>query len=394
MISKAKWRLVSDSAGPLDTVNLCVGHDPALAGLYRGVAAFSDALDAPVLSVEPTKRVYGPCDRSVFRLEASDGLTTISTHYLNRSAYVATERFLHDTKLLVVHSLFRGNAGFAMRWATEQRKHYWAVPHGCLDPWGMSQRSMQKRLWMAVIGERYLANAGHVIFASRREADKASAWTRGARIAVVHFPVHLPGRGRQNAARKSLRAKLGFSESLRILLYVGRLHAMKRPRSLLQAFLRAESANLALVFVGGDDVVTGAELARAIPPSEAGRVRFTGALSGGDLDEAYLAADGFISLSHRENFGFSLADACAYGLPIIATPGHDLVHEMPTGGATAGGVGWVLPDTSDAAAMQAIKAFASASESNLWCMGQNARNWVADNLSPEGFRNRLAKLMP
>ena len=33
----------------------------------------------------------------------------------------------------------------------------------------------------------------------------------GARTAVVHFPVHLPGRGRQDAARKSLRAKLGFS---------------------------------------------------------------------------------------------------------------------------------------------------------------------------------------
>jgi len=394
VIAVAKWHLVGDTAGPVDTVNLCVGHDPALAGLYRGVTAFSEAMDAPILSVEPTKRVYHVCDGTVFRLEASGGLSAISNHHLNRSADDTTESLLHDTRLLVVHSLFRGSARFGMRWATERRKHYWAVPHGCLDPWGMSRRRMQKRLWMAVIGERYLANAGHVIFASRREADKASAWTRGARTAVVHFPVHLPGRGRQDAARKSLRAKLGFSESFRILLYVGRLHAMKRPRSLLQAFLRAEAANLALVFVGGDDDVTSAELARAIPPSEAGRVRFTGALSGGDLDEAYLAADGFISLSHRENFGFSLADACAYGLPMIATPGRDLVHEMPTGGPPAGGVCWVLPDTSEAAAVQAIKAFASASKSGLQCMGQNARTWAADNLSSEAFRSRLAALAP
>lgn len=394
MISAAKWHLVGDSAGPVDTVNLCVGHDPALAGLYRGVAAFSAAMDAPVLSVEPTKRVYGPCDGTVFRLEASGGLSAISTHHLNRSADVATESLLHDTRLLVVHSLFRGNAGFAMRWAAERRAHYWAVPHGCLDPWGMSRRRIQKRLWMATIGRRFLASASYVIFASRREADKADTWTRGARTAVVHFPVHVPDLARQDAARKSLRAKLGFSESLRILLYVGRLHAMKRPRSLLQAFLRAEAADLALVFVGGDDDVTSTELARAIPPSEAGRIRFTGALAGGDLDEAYLAADGFISLSHRENFGFSLGDACAYGLPFIVTPGHDLVHEMPTGGAAAGGVGWVLPDTSEQAAVQAIQAFASAAQSRLRCMGQNARTWVADNLSPEGFRNRLTDLMP
>lgn len=394
MIAAAKWHLVGESVGPIHAVNLCVAHDPALAGLYRGVTAFSDAIDAGILSVEPTRRVYGPCEGTVLRLEASGGLAPMPAHYIGRSADIATESLLHDTRLLIVHSLFRGHAGFAMRWAAARRKDYWAVPHGCLDPWGMSRRRLQKHLWMAAIGRHYLARASHVIFSSQREADKASAWTRGARTTVVHFPVHLPDRGHQDTARKSVRDKLGFSESVRILLYVGRLHAMKRPRSLLQTFLRAEAANLALVFVGGDDDVTTTELARAIPSSEAGRVRFTGALGGGDLDEAYLAADGFISLSHRENFGFSLAEACAYGLPVIATPGHDLVHEMPTGGATAGGVGWVLLDTSEAAAVQAIRSFAAAPESLLRRMGQNARTWVAENLSPEGFRNRLTELMP
>jgi glycosyltransferase involved in cell wall biosynthesis len=394
VIAAKKWNLVGDAAGPFRSVNLCMTHDPALAGLYRGVTAFSDAMDAAILSVEPTRRVYGPCEGHVLRLEASGGLAPMPAHYIGRSADDATESLLHDTRLLIVHSLFRGNAGFAMRWAAARRKDYWAVPHGCLDPWGMSRRRVQKRLWMAAIGRHYLARASRVIFSCQREADKASDWTRGARTTVVHFPVHLPDRGHQDAAKKSVREELGLSESVRILIYVGRLHAMKRPRSLLQAFLRAEAANVALVVVGGDDDVTSTELARAIPPSEAGRIRFTGALGGGDLDEAYLAADGFISLSHRENFGFSLAEACAYGLPFIATPGHDLVHEMPTGGWTAGGVGWVLPDTSEAAAVQAIRSFAAAPESHLRYMGQNARTWVADNLSPEAFRNRLTELMP
>lgn len=394
MIASAKWHLVGNPVGPVDTVNLCMGHDPALAGLYRGVNAFSDALDAPILSVEPTNRAYAPCEGTVFRLEATNDWDIFSTHRLNRSAVVATESLLHDTRLLVVHSMFRGHAEFAMRFAAERRKHYWAVPHGCLDPWGMSRRRLQKRLWMAAIGQRYIAHAGHVLFSSKREAEKAIGWTHGARTAVVHFPVALPDLRPQDAAKKSLRGKLGLPESVRILMYVGRLNAMKRPRSLLQAFLRAEAAKLVLVFVGADDDVTTTELARAIPRSEAGRVRFTGALGGGDLEEAYLAADGFISLSHRENFGFSLAEACAYGLPFIATPGHDLVHEMPRGGPAAGGLGWVLPDTSEAAAVQAIQAFVAASESRLRCMGDHARAWVADNLSPEAFRSRLAALAP
>lgn len=388
MIAAAQWHLVGESAGAFRSVNLCVAHDPNLAGLYRGVTAFSEAMDAAILSVEPTRRVYGHCEGRVLRLEASGGLPLISAHWLNSSADGATAGLLHDTRLLVVHSLFRGHAGFAMRWAAERRKDYWAVPHGCLDPWGMARRRLQKRLWMAAIGRHYLANASHVIFSTRREADKASDWTRGARTTVVHFPVPLPDRGRQDAIRKSVRDKLGFSESTRILLYVGRLHAMKRPRALLRAFLRAAAANLALVIVGGDDDDTRAELSRAIPPSEAGRVRFTGPLSGSDLDEAYLGADGFVSLSHRENFGFSLAEACAYGLPVIVTPGHDLVHEMPVLGDRCA-VGWMLPDLSDATAVQAICEFAQADNAQLRAYGETARGWASEKLNPACFSDRL-----
>ena len=233
-----------------DVVNLCLGHDQALAGLYRGVTEFSQALNAPILSVEPAERAYDPCEGEVCRLEATGSLALVSSHYMNKAASVAAASFLNDTRLLIVHSLFRGHVGFAMRWAAESRRHYWAVPHGCLDPWGMAYHGIQKRLWMAAIGNRYLAHARRVIFSSKREAEKAAAWTRGAKSAVVHFPVRFPDLSRRDAARHQLRVKLGISEDARILLYAGRLHSMKRPRALLHAFLRAEAANLVLVVVG------------------------------------------------------------------------------------------------------------------------------------------------
>ncbi|MFM7137608.1 MAG: glycosyltransferase family 4 protein, partial [Planctomycetota bacterium] len=198
---------------------------------------------------------------------------------------------------------------------------------------------------------------------------------------------------RRDAARRSLHGRLGIREGVRILLYAGRLHSMKRPHAVLQAFLRAEVENLALLFVGRDDDVTRPELAGIVPSCAAEKVRFTGELDGDELDEVFLAADGFISLSYRENFGFSLAEACAYGLPVIATPGHDLAHEMPMAAGPSGGVGWLLPDLSEAAAVQGIRQFATASSSRLSSMGQNARRWVAEHLSPEKFRERLFALM-
>ena len=377
-----------------DVVNLCLGHDQALAGLYRGVTEFSQALNAPILSVEPAERAYDPCEGEVCRLEATGSLALVSSHYMNKAASVAAASFLNDTRLLIVHSLFRGHVGFAMRWAAESRRHYWAVPHGCLDPWGMAYHGIQKRLWMAAIGNRYLAHARRVIFSSKREAEKAAAWTRGAKSAVVHFPVRFPDLSRRDAARHQLRVKLGISEDARILLYAGRLHSMKRPRALLHAFLRAEAANLVLVVVGGDDDVTRGELEKSLPPSAAGRVYFTGMISGPEVMSSMLAADGFISLSYRENFGFSLAEACAAGLPIIATSGHDLMHEMQTGQGAAGNVGWLLPDLSEATAVQAIEAFAAASEWQLRSIGQNARQWATDNLSEQVFREQVTAMLP
>ena len=394
MIGSAKWHLAGNAAGSAAKVNLCMGHDPALGGLYRGVVAFATGLESPILSIEPVQRLYAWDTEKIYRLEATSGLSSISAQYLNASAAAAAESLLHDTNLLVVHSLFRGHADFAMRWASERRKDYWVVPHGCWDPWGMAHHRIRKKAWMVAVGHRYVANAEWVIFASRREAEKASRWTRGARTTVVHFPVALPDLARQDSARQSLRKALGIPEGNRILMYAGRLHSMKRPHAVLRAFLRAEIRNLTLVFVGRDDDVTRAELANALPSFAAERVRFAGSLDGEDLDEAFLAADGFISLSYRENFGFSLAEACAYALPIIVTPGHDLAHDMPTGVGPGNGVGWLLPDFSEAAAAQAIRAFATASDARLRSIGQTGRRWVAEHLSPAGFRDRLKALMP
>ncbi len=394
MIGSTKWHFAGHAAGSAATVNLCMGHDPALAGLHRGVVAFAMGLEAPILSVEPAHRLYALGTEKIYRLEAKSGLAAISAQYLNASAAAAAENLLHHTSLLVVHSLFRAHADFAMRWAADRRKHYWVVPHGCWDPWGMTHHRIRKEAWMVAVGNRYVANADRVIFASKREAEKANPWTRGTRITVAHFPVALPDLCRQDNARQTLRKKLGIPEGDRILMYAGRLHSMKRPHSVLQAFLRAESQNLTLVFVGRDDDVTRAEIANVLPSFAAGKVRFAGSLDGEDLDEAFLAADGFISLSYRENFGFSLAEACAYALPIIVTPGHDLVHEMPTDVGSGNGVGWLLPDLSEAAAAQAIRAFATASQARLRDIGQTGRRWVADNLSPTDFRNRLIALMP
>ena len=117
-----------------------------------------------------------------------------------------------------------------------------------------------------------------------------------------------------------------------------------------------------------------------------------GPLTGADLAAAHLAGDGFISLSFQENFGYAAAEAMAYGLPVILSPGHDLAHEMP---AVDGRFvcGWLLDDDMHATALAAIREFAAASDATLAAAGGTGRTWVADTLSFERFRDTLTAMV-
>jgi len=47
------------------------------------------------------------------------------------------------------------------------------------------------------------------------------------------------------------------------------------------------------------------------------RVRFTGSLTGADLDVAYAAADALVLASRAETYGMVVTEALAHGLPVL-----------------------------------------------------------------------------
>lgn len=391
MSSPERWRLLGGEPRQCRTVNICSQHDPSMGGLYQAVVEFSRALPAGILSIEPEKRRYQDQANDVYRLEYVGHREWLAKHYIKGWASTAMNGLLAEVDLLIAHSLFRGHVAFVRQWAEASGKHYWAVPHGCLDPWGMAQRSWLKRLWMAGIGQDYLANARWVIFATKREREKAAKWLTRARPVVVHFPVRVPELSTKEEAKRRFRAKLGIEDGERLLLFVGRLHPMKRPRELVEAFGRADVRNVTLLMVGAAHSPNGQQLQRKINKAASDKVHFTGPLHGEDLRQVWLAADGFISLSQRENFGFSLAEAFSYGLPAIVTPGHDLIHEMPCDGSRSS-VGWSLPDQSEVAAIQAIREFSQSDDAVLATYGATARRWVSEMLDPNRFSDHLRGL--
>jgi glycosyltransferase involved in cell wall biosynthesis len=390
--------------------NVCVEHQPAHAGLYRGIQDFARALGGEVLSFDgqDLESVTDPVKPAIRRVRSGQGWLARRVLAIAPSAAREADVAAAGADLLVVHSLFRAHAPWARDWALRHRQPYWVVPHGCLDPAGLARRALAKRLWLWQHGRPLFSDADAVIFATRRERAKASTWItsrRGSGRAgglaggvVVPWPVALPSLAGLDHARDTFRRLHGIPEAAPILLFVGRLHTTKRPQETIAAFAAADPAGSHLVVVGMEENLTRERLRAEVPAGLAGRVHIVGELRGDALAEAWLAADGYISLSAKENFGYSAADALAHGLPVILSPGHDLAYELP--GAEEGRLdcGWLLPDQSLEAAAEAIREWsrlvnAKAGEPDkLRGFRTTGRNWAADNLSFERFQAALQRL--
>lgn len=390
----ASRRTTFRNSHPVGPWNLCLTHDPSLAGLYRAVNDFSAGLQAPILSFDDgriDRRGLSGTDQA-HRIPCGGSLLFRDCHLLSRAATQQAERLLSDASLIVVHSLFRAHVAWARRWSLQHGKPYWIVPHGCLDPWGLRHRAVRKRLWLSLSGTPCLADADRVVFSSHKEHDKARRWLPKDNGVVVHWPVALPDLANRTDRRMRFRSTYGIPGDARLLLYVGRLHTMKRPTDTVRAFAAAAGPVGYLLIVGMDGNLTRSQVQAAIPPGMLQRIRVVGELNGTSLSDAMMASDVFVSLSRRENYGYALCDALAHGLPIIATPGHDIIGELPVGPSGDIACGWRLENDRLSSAAAAIARAVSCSAAELTSIGLIGREWATGNLSHRQFRSSLFSL--
>lgn len=372
--------------------DVCLTHDPVYGGIYRSVCNFSRALDGRILSFDDGRadRPRGDDERPTVRIACRPRLFNRGCHVVTPGMRAEAEARVAGADLLVVHSLFRGHAPWAARWARDHGRPYWSVVEGVLDPWALRRHALAKRLWLARHGRAFFAGAT-TIFATARERQKAALHLGGGRSEVIHWPVPLPALAGREATRGAFRAAHGIPESARVLLFAGRIHPLKRPVETVDAFVRAERPDVHLVVAGMEEGITAAELEARVPAAARGRVHVVGPLAAAGLAAAMQASDGFISLSHRENFGYSFAEALAFGLPTIVSAGHDLAHDLIGAGGTFP-CGWLLDGDVVGRAVEAIRAWSAAPAADLAAMGAAGRVWVGEELAFERFRDRLRAL--
>lgn len=246
-----------------------------------------------------------------------------------------------------VHGLWQYHGFGAWRALRHSRLPYYVYAHGMLDPWFRAtypMKHLKKWAYWPWAEYRVLRDATSVIFTTEEERLLArdSFWLYRANERVVPFGTNPPD---QDAAtlREAFLGAHPHLQGKRIVLFLGRLHPKKGCDMLVHAFAEhAREVPDAHLVMAGPDKANWQPALHAIAQTHgiAHRISWPGMLQGNLKWGAFFASEVFVLPSHQENFGVSVAEALACGVPVLVSDKVNVWREIESDGA-----GFVAPDT-------------------------------------------------
>ncbi len=270
-------------------------------------------------------------------------------------------------------------------WAAARRARRAGVPivispRGMLDPGTIAQRAWRKRIAYAAVEKRNLMGAALLHATSSAEAQALRLRAPGAPIVTVPNGVDAPEAGRDP---RPARLRLGIAEGAPLLLFLGRIHPIKRLDLLAAAFDRVRAAlpDAHLVIAGPDER---GERRRLEPHfAAAGRsVHWVGETGDAEKWALLAAADLLVLCSDSESFGMSALEAMAAGTPVVVT------HTCPWADVENAGAGFWVAQEPEAMAGAALAVLSDSGRAAA--MGARGRALAIARYSWEAAASVLA----
>jgi glycosyltransferase involved in cell wall biosynthesis len=214
------------------------------------------------------------------------------------------------------------------------------APHGMLDPWAMANSRWKKQLVWRLWEHHAVAAAGCLQALCPAEADAIRALGFDGPIALIPNGVRAPEPGRRNGAPPWASC---IAAGEKVLLFLGRFHAKKGLKPLLEAWSLVAKAAAAegwwLVLVGYGD---GGALRSRAEREGLERLLVLGPCFGAEQQACYNGADAFVLPSFSEGLPMAALEAMSWSLPCLLSPACNLPEAFTTGAALP-----VLPVASE-----------------------------------------------
>lgn len=228
-----------------------------------------------------------------------------------------------------IHGIWNVPEWWASHLARARNVPYVLSPRGMLQPAAVRRGRWRKAVAYRLLEARNLRGASVLHATSDHEAAAIRDLQLDVPVAVVPNGVDLAS---AQAASAGQRARLGIPADAFVVLFLGRMHRIKRLDVLADAFTIARQTHpsMRLVLAGPDEDRLLPELMARLA-SHASHVHTPGEVNGADKWSLLKDADVSVHCSDSESFGLAVVESLAAGVPVIATrtcPWRDLdVHD-------------------------------------------------------------------
>ena len=223
-----------------------------------------------------------------------------------------------DVDVVHVHALYLFHDWAVSRYSRRFGKPYILMPHGALDPFIYSRHRWRKSIVECAFQNEMARRAAGLHYTTIEEWKLARPHVSNLRGAILSIGVdlddvaHLP-------PPQMLRARYPMIGDRKVVLFLGRLSYKKGIDIVIRAFAEVakQRDDVFLVLAGPDDGVRRASEALIAQCGIAERSIFTGMTLGEEKRIVLGGSDIFILPSHSENFGITVAEAAASGIPVV-----------------------------------------------------------------------------
>jgi glycosyltransferase involved in cell wall biosynthesis len=278
------------------------------------------------------------------------------------------------------HALWLRTLHYARVAARRAGAAFVVSPRGMMDPWAWRHHSRRKALARALIHPGALEAADGWHATSEDEARDIRGLGFRQPVCVAPNGVSEPTAESLAEARAHWTSVLPAAAQRPVALFYSRFHQKKRLIELIDAWLDVAPAEWLLLLVGIPEDYSPRMIEEyVLRRGRSGRVR---AFDGAGRPAPYAVASLFLLPSHGENFGLSIAEALAHGVPALVT------DTTPWSGLNREGCGWCVPWGGYAAAIRAATAEGAGP---LRQRGIAGRAWVLREFSWERAARTLSE---